>query len=375
MEVRESRASAFLADLPSGARTLITSRHQPLSLPAYPIDVPPLDRTEAEALANLEAALQHVDPTITERFLDQIVTVSEHVPLAIKWIIACSKNADHLVQLLEEHRRGKPALANLCEFCFEFEYNLLTPTAQRALCLFPLFQRAPTLRELTVAADVRDDVMQSALDQLIAFSLVIREHTQTRDEEVFRTLRLTLSFATAKLRGWGDLDKQAKRRLKAQFGPTLPLLLKAAEEMIERGATGVARRYLDEEILERDPSNARAFYLRGLTFEQEFDYSSALQDFQRALRSVGTDPPLLSDAVLHILSVIRSDPRPKEDKIPGLARAYEVSNDPRLALELANLFTLLEKMDDARQYYQKVFRTYIPAQQTAWEEAFVFGDN
>ena len=145
--------------------------------------------------------------------------------------------------------------------------------------------------------------------------------------------------------------------------------------MIERGATGVARRYLDEEILERDPSNARAFYLRGLTFEQEFDYSSALQDFQRALRSVGTDPPLLSDAVLHILSVIRSDPRPKEDKIPGLARAYEVSNDPRLALELANLFTLLEKMDDARQYYQKVFGTYIPAQQTAWEEAFVFGDN
>ena len=165
MEVRESRASAFLADLPPGAKTLITSRHQPLSLPAYPVDIPPLDRTEAEALAKLEAAIQHVDPTITERFLDQIVSVSEHVPLAIKWIIACSKNADHLVQLLEEHRRGKPALANLCEFCFEFEYNLLTPTAQRALCLFPLFQRAPTLRELAVAADVRDDVMQSALDQ------------------------------------------------------------------------------------------------------------------------------------------------------------------------------------------------------------------
>ena len=113
---------------------------------------------------------------------------------------------------------------------------------------------------------------------------------------MFRTLRLTLSFATAKLRGWEDLDKQAKRRLKAQFGPTLPLLLKAAEEMIERGATGVARRYLDEEILERDPNNARAFYLRGLTSEQEFDYSSALQDFQRALRCVGTGPQLLSEA-------------------------------------------------------------------------------
>ena len=49
-----------------------------------------------------------------------------------------------------------------------------------------------------------------------------------------------------------------------------------------------------------------------------------------------------------------------------------MSNDPRLALELANLFTLLEKMDDARQYYEKVFRTYVPAQQNAWEEAFVF---
>jgi hypothetical protein len=75
---------------------------------------------------------------------------------------------------------------------------------------------------------------------------------------------------------------------------------------------------------------------------------------------------------LHILTVIRSDPRPKDEKIPGITRAYEVSSDPRLALELANLFTLLDKMDDARQYYDKVFRMYNPAHLNVWEEAFVF---
>ena len=275
IEVRESRISAFLADLPAGSKTFVTSRHQPTWLPAYPIVVNPLDNKEAEMLALTEATVQRVSSSITERYLEQIVDVSGRVPLAIKWIISCSKNAEHLNQLIEDHRRGKPALANLCEFCFTFEYNLLSPTAKTALALFPLFQRAPSVRELAIAAGVEDEVMRLALDELIDFSLVMREHSQKRDDVVYRILQLTASFAAAKLTTLGDLDKQARRRLKVHYGPSMRVLLDAAKEMIDRGATGAARSYIDDEILERDSNNAMAHFLRGRAFEQELQYTAA----------------------------------------------------------------------------------------------------
>lgn len=373
IESRESRISQFILGLPPGTKTLITSRHLPQDLPVLAIDIPPLDRREAEILALAEATDQRIGTATTDRFLDQIITISGRIPLAIKWIISCSKNADHLRQLMEEHGRGKPKLQDLSEFCFTFEYNLLSPTARTALILFPVFRKAPTLAELAVAAEIPGEQMRAALDELIDFSLVIPEHSQARNEEVFRILSLTASFAESKLVGAGDLERQAKRRLRAYYGGSIPELLVAAEDLLSRGSTAAARKYIDEEILTRDENNASAFYIRAKTFEQDFNYTAAIKNYQLSLTNAGRNSALVAESALRISALARIEPQiSSEDVIPLLEKAHSVSQDMRLALELAKTFSMLGKASLALEYSQKVFQNYSAKNRDHWEDAVVF---
>lgn len=372
IEMRESRISKFLEELPQGVKTLITSRHQPPELPARPIDVNPLDDNEAKLLALSEAVAQHVNTTTTDRFLSDILNVSAKIPLAIKWIISCSQNVDHLEKLIEDHRHGRPALANLCEFCFTFEYNLLKETARKALVLFPLFHSAPTVRELAAAAEVDQDSMRSALDELVDFSLVSPQYSATNDEQTYKILKLTNSFASTKLREMGDLEKQARRRLKAYYGVSIPVLVSAAKDMVDRGVTAPARQYIDQEILERDPGNAMALFLRAQTFEQELHYAAALEDYNKGLAAARSDSSLQAEITLRILSVSRSDPQYSgEELVPQLERAYSVSKDPRIASELAKIYEMAGQRAIARDYYDKIFQS-TSASSGVWDEAFVY---
>jgi tetratricopeptide (TPR) repeat protein len=292
--------------------------------------------------------------------------------LAIKWIISCSRNVDHLVKLIEDHRHGKPSLANLCEFCFTFEYNLLSDTARTALVLFPLFRSAPTVRELAIAADVDQESMRSAVDQLVDFSLVSQQYSAATDEQSYKILKLTNSFAALKLREMGDLERQAKRRLKAHYGVSLPILVSAAREMLEKGVTLATRQYIDEEILDRDPNHALALALRAQTYEQELHYAAALEDYTRAFAAAKNDPVLAADIMLRILSVSKTDPQYSgEALLPQLERAYGISKDPRIAVEIAKILEMLNRSEDALDYYEKVLQN--PASGIdIWEQAFTF---
>lgn len=82
--------------------------------------------------------------------------------------------------------------------------------------------------------------------------------------------------------------------------------------------------------------------------------------------------PFCAESALRILSLIRSDPRPREDMIPLLERAYAASADTRLALELAKSFEMLGKHEAAKEYYQRIFAAYSLSRQEVWEEAVVF---
>ena len=373
IESYESRISDFLRNLPSGVKTLLTARHQPKDLPTLPIDIPVLAKTEAQALAYSEADAQRIGIATIERHLDQILEISSCIPLAIKWIISCSKNADHLKQLIDEHRRGNPALANLCEFCFTFEYNLLPPAAKTALALFPLFHSAPTAREVAVAADMEADVISSALDELVDYNLIMRERSPASGEEIYRILELTASFATTKLRAFPDLERQARRRLKQYYGASIPVLITAAHEMISRRAYATAREYIEEEILDRDPENATAYFLRAQTFEKELNYIEALKDFETALEKARSDRDLCAEAALQILSLRRTDPQySREAMIPILDRAHGASKDVRLAAEIAKIYEMQGQTEPALEYYMKVFKSYSAHCQGIWEDAALF---
>lgn len=373
IEIKESRIAQFLRELPAGTKTLVTSRHISPLLPALDREIPPLDVEEAKMLAIAEGTAQRLDLSTLQRSLPDILDISGNVPLAIKWIISCSKNAAHLAQLIDDHRRGKPALATLCEFCFTFEYNLLTPAAKTVLALFPVFRgAAPTSKELAVAADLDLESVQAVLDELVNFSLVIRDHSSARDEDVYRMLRLTATYAAAKLKEFGDEEKLARRRLKEYYGASIPVIISAAQEMLSRGATAVARDYIDEQLLDRDPTNPVGFYLRGQAFEQEMHYTHAIQDYERALANANADPSLSAEIALRIMSLAKLEPKiNKDDFIPVLERIYESSPSSKLGLALARAFEMQQRHERALQYYGDIIKRPRTEYPEAWEESFV----
>jgi Tfp pilus assembly protein PilF len=373
IDVRESRIAKFIRELPTGAKTLITSRHQPVTIPAMDIFVDPLDEREAEHLAIAEAGVQHVEAYIIERYLREILTVSERLPLAIKWIIGCSKNAQHLRQLIEDHRHGRPSTENLCEFCFTFEYNLLSETAKKALVLFPVFRHPPSARELAVALDVDVQTTNAALDELTEFSLAVREGSPTRDEEIFRILRLTASFASTRLLDFPELDRQARRRLKAFYGASIPALLDAAQDMVARGVTAPARQYIDEEILEREPNNARALYLKGQTYEKDLQETLARAEYEKALSNATQNGSLIADISLRLAALAKNEPeRSREELLPKLESAYGNSSDNRVAVEIARIYVMIHKPERAHEYYSKIYEKYHSGEEQIWEEAVLF---
>jgi tetratricopeptide (TPR) repeat protein len=293
--------------------------------------------------------------------------------LAIKWIISCSKNPDHLVELIEEYRRSRPTPNNLCEFCFTFEYNSLSSNAKSALALMPIFDSFPTAQELAVAANLGIDSMSLAIEELENFSLVYRRFSADRDDDVFEILPLTKSFAKTKLRELGELDRQARRRLKSYFGASIPELLKAAQEMVSRGATTVARQFIDEEVLDRESNNAMAFYIKAQTYEKDLQYTSAIHEYQRAVDSAGEDKKVQIEAVLQLVALSKYEPTLTKESLGKLLTvAYEDSNDLRVALELARILRMTDKDSQAFQYYQKVFENLDKVSQIDAEEAAMF---
>lgn len=370
LESRDKLTSKFLQELPQGVRTLITARHQPRDLPAMPIEISPLTSQEAAVFALNEAAVQRIPANVLERHLSDILEISSGLPLAIKWIISCCKDESHLKELIINHRHGKPELTNLCQFCFNFEYNLLSPNARKVLVLLPLFHWAPMAREVGMAAELDRDVTSAALEELTGFNLVSPATSPTSGANVYRMLGLTTSFARMMLRDWGDLGREARRRLKTYYGASIPVLLSAAEDMVERQLGAAARQYIDEEIIDRDPHNAKAFFLRGQTFEQELHTSEAQADYVTALGKAHDDPALVSEIVLRIVMVSKKEPGYSDEALLLLLKnAYDVSKDPRLASETAKIYDIAANSEEALRWYEEVFRNPRALGMALWEQA------
>lgn len=371
IELSESRIPTFLSNLPSGCKTLITSRHVPENVPFRRIDVPPLTRAEAELLAHAEAVAQHLEDTV-RRNIGQILDISGYVPLAIKWIISCSKNGEHLAQLVEDHRKGRPKLANLCEFCFTFEYNLLSDLAKLCLVILPMFRFAPNDRDLAFVLEMDLESVSDALDELVNFSLVVREYSQQRDDSVYRLLKLTESFAETKLREHSSLERNVRRRLKELYGNSIPALLESAKEMVGNGVTpGATRQFIEQEILTREPENAQALFWRGMTFETDGAFSAASKDYNRAINYSAKAPDIAAAAALGLVRLMSHEPEEtRSETVQLLERAYQINSNVELAGEIARNYEILRNSTKAISYYKVIYESATEGDCAVWEQAF-----
>ncbi len=81
---------------------------------------------------------------------------------------------------------------------------------------------------------------------------------------------------------------------------------KLALEMLAHETSTVAREYVDEQLLDRDPTNLRGFFLRGTqTSRAGASPTHAIQDYERALADANSDPELSSEVILRILSLTK----------------------------------------------------------------------
>jgi tetratricopeptide (TPR) repeat protein len=371
IETRESRIASFVEQLPAGCKTLLTSRHLPKSLPSLAIEVPPLNGAEAELLARAEGVAQHLEDTVSKS-LNQILDISGYVPLAIKWIISCSKNEEHLSQLVEDHRKGKPKLANLCEFCFTFEYNLLSELARRCLVVLPMFRFMPNDHDVAFVLEIEREFISDALDELVDFSLVVREYSKHRNDNVYRLLKLTESFAETKRREYAELERQARKRLKDLYGNSIPALTESAKEMFTNGVTPEAlRQFIDQEILSREPQYAEALFWRGRASEKEESFSAASRDYHQAIAHSASSPRVASEAALGLIRLLEHEPESvRKEIVQTLERAYLISPTIELGVQLANVHEILRNTQRALVIYRNVYDSATDRDLPSWEQAF-----
>jgi tetratricopeptide (TPR) repeat protein len=157
------------------------------------------------------------------------------------------------------------------------------------------------------------------------------------------------------------------------MGASIPVLVSAAQEMVSRRVPSAARQYIEQEILDRDPENPIALYLRGQTFEQERRYNEAMRDYQATMLNRQTDAVLCAEIGLRVLSLWKIEPELiGEDVVEKLEEICRRSKDVALAGEMARMYAGRDQKQGALVHFQTVYNSYSKERREIWEEAAVF---
>ncbi len=181
---QERIASFLFEELPYPCQALITSRHEELLLVIYahvlPIKIQ-LERMSAEdAAACLDYFLSLQTPPIvtSPAIKEQIITIADHIPLAMLWLLGQLRSSPHAQAqtLLELHEQRGGASAVL-GYIFDHSYALLDdqPDARAVLHALTAFSEPVAFGPLVATAALPPSTVERALLLLQQLSLVVRE--------------------------------------------------------------------------------------------------------------------------------------------------------------------------------------------------------
>lgn len=163
--------------LPS--KVLITSRHQTFQ-GDFPVDVEGMEEAEAQALLTQEARRHYCEPKLTPEVRRQIIKATGASPYAMKLAIANFAAGGAARNFLEAISAREDVLAAL----FDRSYECLSDDGKFLYLLLGAIDRPVLAIPLRAALLLAGKNFQDALDELIRYSLGIRETDSSGSDTV-----------------------------------------------------------------------------------------------------------------------------------------------------------------------------------------------
>lgn len=195
---------AFLEDLPSGCKAIVTSRKQTLQRTHISLDELP----EADCIQLMYQHAAEKEIRLAESYAKRLYCRFGGIPAALIYAVGQRASGHSLKKILNP----KALLPDdVAQFCFDSSVQALSESAYRLLLALGIFRGAPTQEAWLKVAGLTLDV-QTEITQLKLLSLV-KEVEDQQNVTRYRIISLTREYILRKLAtDTSDFEEQARQR-------------------------------------------------------------------------------------------------------------------------------------------------------------------
>ncbi len=294
----------FLDNLPIPVKAILTSRTARIRKAVFPIEVGAFEEKEALTFLDLTAARKGRDfiPDMNQKERMLIVDSCYRIPLVIEWLVGVVKDAPSAVEFARQLELNPKRSEEVLEFSFRRVHEQLEFDARKVLKALSLFTDPQPVEAIGAACDMRIDAVNSALDELLDASLVVKAFDQRLNDTIHGMLPITRRFAYAELSKEQGMEQSLRKALSIYYeGSDIydpvkrkavvairqgkrdvdTLLVDAAKEIRNEGRLDEAEK-LFIQALQRNPGSWRAARELGDFYKHERKTTLALDYYARA---------------------------------------------------------------------------------------------
>ncbi|HZG18623.1 MAG TPA: RNA-binding domain-containing protein [Herbaspirillum sp.] len=298
-DVSDDQVISFLyREVPDPVKVLVTSRIS-RNMGALSVPVPEMLEDEAIQLFEIELKRQGYSRKVTDSAaIRSIVKYTGGIPLALKWSASIAAKSGSL-RTAEDAFKGAPIeKREFLDFCFTTMFDELDVNARDVALLYPYLGTNWTLPILSIALDIPEEEVVSALDELENRGVVFRKGVQA--EEMPGVLPLTKEFLAIKVRNSAALEEAVDARLADALGQANPLvanldsqkgqevLAGAIERKIAKGDLVAADRLAKLMVQQTNGAeNKKAHFYAGQILYMKDQAGAGKEMMQAVLREMG----------------------------------------------------------------------------------------
>lgn len=381
--VEDKRVIQFIETLPKPVKAITTSRTAVIKRAAYPIQVGPLDLRQASEFITMHARLRGRGDILSAPAseLERIIRACAFVPLAIEWLVGQAKSLSSALGLAGSLESSGKTGQELLEFCFRRVYDQLVPVEQNVLSALTLSDKPMVIEAVAAATGELLDVVEDALENLHASSLVERTWDEKMRAYASRILPLTRRFAYHELQTHRGAEIKMRSRMsdwysaadirdpeardliaKSRKGDRDPdvALVDAAIAYRHDGKFDEAEKFFNRAI-ERNPHSLRAHRELGELHRDRDQTGAALDCYKRAIELAPTRGPDRALVFREAGMLYKKSGLP--DAVPRAIECLEVAkketpNDEVLLHALADCYVKLGQDKRAQPLLERLVQSH-----------------
>lgn len=357
---------SFINKLPDPVKAIVTSRRNVITVSSYPIEIGPLETEEIvryiSSLSSLPKFSYCNSLSIPEK--EQIGTVFNGIPLAIKWMLSSCNNSEELLAKAQLMECGGMQNEELLEFSFRRVFDDMSQVEKSVM------QVLAVISDLSIEAIIQGCGLSSrssdvidALESLVADTIIIRYYDPESRSDKYRLLTLTQRFMIKncittkeeqaihhRLSAWynaSDVQNPEERQLISamrQGGQNMGSTLVAfAEASARKGDCTNAVKFFDS-AMARDPNNWKVYWRYGEYYRHiEQSKTQTISMYETALKHASKEKMTSEIALMNREFGFIYGKSGRPDAISRAIHHFEVAysnlpNDPICAKGLASMY-------------------------------------